>query len=77
MGEKNVFRTKWTPLPTGGVPYPLGIAQSCAKRAPFRDRRRFHGGMGAVFALKGAVTGKMVPFMLEGRLHVREGVASV
>ena len=37
----------------------------------------FDGGMGAVSALKGAVTGKLVPFVPEGRPHVREGAASV
>ena len=77
MGEKSVFSTKRVPLPTGGAPYLLGMAQSCAKRAPFRDEGAFDGGMGAVSTLKGAFTGKMVHFVPEGRLHVREGVASI
>ena len=37
----------------------------------------FDGGMGAVSALKGAVKGKMVPFVPEGRLYMQEGVVSV
>ena len=76
MGEMNVFSTRQAPLPTGGAQYLHGMAQSCANGHPFVTEGVFDGGMGAVSALKGAVTGKMVPFVPEGRLHVREGVAS-
>ena len=77
MGEKNVFSTKRAPWPTGGAPYPLGMAQSCAKTTPFVTEGAFDGRMSAVSALKGAVTDKIVPFVSKGRLHVREGVTSV
>ena len=42
----------------------------------FVTKGALDGGMSAVSALKGAVTGKMVPFVREGRLNVREGVTS-
>ena len=62
---------------TYAIPYVLGMAQSCAKGHPFVTEGALDGGIGAACALKGAVTGKMVPFVPEGHLHVREGVASV
>ena len=41
MSENNDFSTKRAPLPTEGAPYLLEMAQSYAKRALFRDRKRF------------------------------------
>ena len=91
MGEKNVFSTKRAPLPTGGAPYLLGMAQSCAKRAPFRDRRRFswwggrricferrrHGQNGAFCARRAPARARGRRICLKGRHRGRKGALFV
>ena len=55
----------------------LELRSHVRKEHPFVTEGAFDGGMGATSALEGAVTGKVVSFVPEGRLRVREGVTSV